>query len=66
MNNLKPVFIVQSMYSSMFLFPDVCGDVGLTPFLHLAGRFESKEEAMMTGFEQFGEDFVVVEFYEAL
>lgn len=56
------VYVVQSRDSGDFLYPSDTGDVGHTPYIHEAGLFEHKEEAIETALEEIGDNFIVYGF----
>lgn len=53
-------FVVQDKESALFLMP-VEGDVGFTPWLHEAGRFDSYAEAVDTAALNCHEGYFVTE-----
>lgn len=59
-------FIVQDLESFEFLYPDPDGDVGLTPYLKLAGKFDNRDDALAAGVDELGEHFALFSFYESV
>ena len=57
------VWLVQDRETGCFLYPHT-GDVGFTPWLREAGRFDSEEEARDTASFHCGEGFDLLSFYE--
>lgn len=65
MNAFTERFIVQDLETFEFLYPDSNGDVGQTPFLKNAGRYDSRDDALQAGIEECGGQFSVVSFFES-
>lgn len=57
-------YIVQDLDSFEFLYPDPNGDIGQTPYLKTAGRFESREDALQAGIEETSGQFSVLRVFE--
>lgn len=58
---MKTYFIVQDLETHEFLYPED-GNVGQTPYLSQAGRFEYQEDAIEAG-EDIGGPFSIFRFY---
>lgn len=59
---MKAYYIVQDLETHEFLYPSPDGDVGQTPYLKQAGRFEEYQDAIDAG-QDMGVPFVVFNFY---
>ncbi|EGY51319.1 hypothetical protein [Neisseria shayeganii] len=66
MPNFEMRYIVQDLESFEFLYPDPAGDIGLTPYIKLAGKFETRDDALTAGMDEIGEQFAVFAFWEAV
>lgn len=62
--NYVQFFIVQDLETFEFLCPDPNGDIGQTPYLKGAGRYETREDAFSAGTEECGGQFSVTSFFE--
>lgn len=63
MDGLTRVYIVQSKDTGDFLYPADTGDVGHTPYVHMAGTFFDRCEAVETAMEEIGDNFIVFGFF---
>lgn len=66
MPNFEQRFIVQDLETFEFLYPDPAGDVGLTPYIKLAGRFDTREDALSAALDELGEQFSIFPFFEQI
>lgn len=66
MPNFEQRFIVQDLETFEFLYPDPAGDVGLTPYIKLAGKFETRDDALSAALDELGEQFSIFQFFERI
>lgn len=64
--NYQERFIVQDLETFEFLFPDIDGGIGQTPYLSLAGKYDYYQDALEAGVEEIGGEFTIFRFFEAV
>ena len=64
MSRYQQKFIGQELENPEFISPDLFGDIGFTPNIKSAGKYESYEDAFSSALEEIGGEFVIFGFYE--
>lgn len=62
--NYEERFIVQDLETFEFLCSDQEGGFEMTPYLSLAGRFESYDDAFESAIDEIGGSFSIFKFFE--
>lgn len=63
MSNYHERYIVQDLETYEFLKPDEFGSVDQTPYLSMAGQYQSYEDAFNAGVDEIGGQFTVFKFF---